>query len=104
MQSRKERDVKIEGEIKSSEALGRILQQGRLLQGLTQQELADELGISQAYIWQMESGHSTIYATRLFEMLRANGVRLKAEIEINGETPKPREKEKGGLKHGRTKG
>ena len=94
--------MKIEGEIKNSEALGRILQQGRLLQGLTQQELADELGISQAYIWQLESGHSTIYANRLFKLLRANGIRLKAEIEIDGATPKSRDREKEGLKHGRS--
>lgn len=73
--------MKIEGEIKNPKALGEILQQGRLLKGLTQQELADELEISQAYIWQMESGQPTIYANRLFELLRATGIRLKAEID-----------------------
>ena len=79
--------MKIEGEIKNPKALGEILQQGRLLQGLTQQELADELGISQAYIWQIESGQSTIYAKRLFELLRASGIRLKAEIDRELITP-----------------
>lgn len=73
--------MKIEDEIKNPKALGEILQQGRLLQGLTQQELTDELGISQAYIWQMESGQPTSYANRLFELLRATAIQLKAEID-----------------------
>lgn len=72
---------KIEGEIKNSEALGRILQQGRLLHGLTQQQLADKLGISQSYIWQLESGRPTIYTNRLFALMRETGIRLKAEID-----------------------
>ncbi|MDP1710846.1 MAG: helix-turn-helix transcriptional regulator [Candidatus Nanopelagicaceae bacterium] len=72
--------MKIEGDIKNPEALGRILQQGRLLRGLTQQQLADKLEISQAYIWQLESGQPTIYTSRLFELMRETGIRLKAEI------------------------
>lgn len=72
--------MKIEGEIKNPEALGRILQQGRLLRGLTQQQLADKLGVSQSYVWQIETGHPTIYANRLFEIMRETGIRLKAEI------------------------
>lgn len=71
----------MESEIKNSETLGRILQQGRLLQGLTQQQLADKLGISQAYIWQLESGRPTIQINRLFDLMRATGIRLKAEID-----------------------
>lgn len=73
--------MKIEGEIKNSQALGLILQQGRLLRGLTQQQLADRLGVSQAYIWQMERGNPTIYTNRLFELMRETGIRLKAEID-----------------------
>lgn len=72
--------MKIEGGIKNPETLGRILQQGRLLRGLTQQQLADKLGVSQAYIWQLESGQPTIYTNRLFELMRETDIRLKAEI------------------------
>ena len=71
----------MKAEIKNSEALGLILQQGRLRQGLTQKQLADELGIRQAYIWQMESGKPTKYADRLFELLRATGIKLIADLE-----------------------
>ena len=77
--------MKLEGEIKNSEALGQILQQGRLLRGLTQQQLADKLGISQSYIWQLEAGRPTIYTNRLFELMRETGIRLKAEIERGSE-------------------
>ena len=73
--------MKIRGEIKNPKDLGEILQQGRLLNGLTQQELADKMGISQAYIWQIESGLSTKYAERLFRLLRESGIRLQAEID-----------------------
>ena len=73
--------MKIMGEIKNPKDLGEILQQGRLLHGLTQQELADKMGISQAYIWQIESGLSTKYAERLFGLLRESGIRLRAEID-----------------------
>lgn len=73
--------MKIEGEIRNLETLGRFLQQGRLLRGLTQQQLAEKLGISQSYIWQIEAGRPTIYASRLFELMRETGVHLKAEID-----------------------
>jgi len=84
-------DVKIEtgmlqgmglrAEIKNPEALGRMLQQGRLLHGLTQRELAETLGISQKYIWQMEAGTPTIFTERLFKLMRATGIKLEAELE-----------------------
>lgn len=70
----------LRGEMDSAEAMGRMLQQGRLLRGLTQRELADELGISQRYVYEIESGKPTIFAKRLFEMMHATGVRFYAEI------------------------
>ena len=71
----------MKAEIRNPEALGRILQQARLRNGLTQKELADKLGLRQADIWQMESGQTTKYAQRLFDLLRATGIRLNAELE-----------------------
>ena len=71
----------MKAEIRDSAALGRILQQARLRKGLTQKQLADKLGMRQADIWQMESGQTTKYAERLFELLRATGTRLNAELE-----------------------
>lgn len=71
----------LRGEIKNAETLGRMLQQGRLLRGLSQRQLADELQISQRYLWEMESGNSTIFTNRLFQVMRATGLHLHAEID-----------------------
>ncbi len=61
----------LQGEIRNVEVLGHMLQQGRLLRGLSQRQLADELGISQRYVWEMESGNTTIFTDRLFQVMRA---------------------------------
>jgi HTH-type transcriptional regulator / antitoxin HipB len=71
----------LRGEMKSPKAMGRILAQGRLLRGLSQRELAKELGIDQKYVWSMEQGKPSLYTDRLFAMMRATGVKLIAEIE-----------------------
>ncbi|OIQ72434.1 anaerobic benzoate catabolism transcriptional regulator [mine drainage metagenome] len=71
----------LRGEIKNAQTLGRMLQQGRLLRGLSQRELADELGISQRYVWEMESGKPTIFTDRLFLVMRATGMHLHVEID-----------------------
>ena len=66
--------------IMDPEALGRVLQQARLLSGFTQRELAQQLGVSQRYIWELESGKPSIALTRLFAAMRATGMSLSAEI------------------------
>ncbi|MHB1171744.1 MAG: helix-turn-helix domain-containing protein [Lacisediminihabitans sp.] len=75
----------LRGEIKNAETLGYMLQQSRLLRGKTQRQLAEELGVSQKYIWEMESGKPTIFTERLFDMMRATGMRLRAEIDDDEE-------------------
>ena len=77
----------VRGEIPTPEALGRMLQQGRLLRGMSQRELATRLGIRQKWVWEMESGKPGLLTERLFEMLRATGVRLYAEIDLPEEQP-----------------
>ncbi|MEO6827170.1 MAG: helix-turn-helix transcriptional regulator [Microbacteriaceae bacterium] len=71
----------LQGEIDSAEALGGILQQGRLLSGMTQRELAKRLGMSQRYIWEIESGKPSVLMSRLFAVMRETGVRLFAELD-----------------------
>lgn len=65
--------------------LGLAIQQARLARGLTQVALADELGISQRSISEIESGRPTIAVRRIFDLLRATGVELSASWE-DGET------------------
>jgi HTH-type transcriptional regulator/antitoxin HipB len=72
--------VKFQGDVDSAEDLGRFLQQGRLLAGMSQRELASKLGVSQRYVWEMESGKSSVFLDRLFSFLRETDVRLIAEL------------------------
>jgi HTH-type transcriptional regulator / antitoxin HipB len=68
------------GKITSAESLGRILQQARLLAGLSQRELAQRLGTTQKYIWELESGKPSIMMDRLFAAMRETGMELSATI------------------------
>ena len=86
--------ARVRGEAPSPEALGRLLQQGRMLQGMSQRDLASRLGIQQKWVSQMEAGKPGILMARLFEMLRATGVHLYAEVDVPGDTD--------GLSAGRT--
>lgn len=69
------------GKVTSAESLGRILQQARLLKGLSQRELAEHLGTTQRYIWEMEAGKPSIFMERLFAMMREMNVELTATIK-----------------------
>ena len=51
-------------------------------QGFSQRELADMLGISQKWVWEMEQGKPGILMERLFQILGKTGVNLSAEFEI----------------------
>lgn len=73
------------GEVRSAEALGRMLQQGRLVCGLTQRDLADRLETDQKYIWALESGKNTIVLERIFEIMRETGIRMYMEIDSSAE-------------------
>lgn len=81
----------LRGQVRNAEALGRMLQQGRMLQGLSQRQLAEQLGIGQKWVWEMEQGKPGLLTERLFEMLRATGVRLYAEVDEPEEKPSPTE-------------
>lgn len=73
---------RVRGEIPTPEALGRMLQQGRLLRGMSQRDLASRLGVGQKWVWEMESGKPGLLTERLFAMLRATGVHLYAEVDL----------------------
>lgn len=78
----------VRGEVPTAEALGRMLQQGRLLRGMSQRDLAQELGIGQKWVWEMENGKPGLLTDRLFRMLRTTGVRLYAEVDVpDGQDP-----------------
>jgi HTH-type transcriptional regulator / antitoxin HipB len=68
------------GKVTSAESLGRILQQARLLSGLSQREFARRLGTTQKYIWELEAGKPSILMDRLFAAMRETGMELTATI------------------------
>jgi DNA-binding XRE family transcriptional regulator len=68
------------GKVTSAESLGRILQQARLLSGLSQRELARRLGTTQKYVWELEAGKPSIMMDRLFAAMRETGMELTATI------------------------
>jgi HTH-type transcriptional regulator / antitoxin HipB len=67
------------GYIRSAADLGRFLAAARVELGITQQALADELGVSRRYLSEIENGKPGLYTDRLFQAMRLVGVRLRAE-------------------------
>ena len=72
--------------LRSPADFGLAIQQARMTQGLTQAELAAELGISQSAISEIESGKSTIYLRRFLSLARATGIELSASWSEPTET------------------
>lgn len=62
---------------RSQTALGRELARLRYERGLTQEELADALGVTRRYIYELETARPNLFATRLFELLRELGAHLE---------------------------
>lgn len=58
--------------------LGLAVQQARLARGMSQSDLAAELGVTQSAISEIESGKSTIYLRRLLSIARITGLEFSA--------------------------
>ena len=50
------------------------------MSGLSQRELANRLGTTQKYIWELEAGKPSILMDRLFTAMRETGMELTATI------------------------
>ena len=57
-------------------SLGIALRHFRKEAGLTQQQLADSLGLQRSYLSELEVGKETEQVRRLFQILRQLGVRI----------------------------
>lgn len=62
--------------------LGRKLRARRLVNGLSQQRLAELAGLSPRYVSQLESGHGNISILRLYELTQALGVALHEVVRL----------------------
>lgn len=67
------------GHVRSATELGAFLRQARERAGLSQDALADELGVDRKYLYQIESGRPTRYTQRLFALTRMLGVRITVD-------------------------
>lgn len=59
--------------------LGQFLRRLRHERGWSQQRLAEELGTTRQYVFEIESGKPNLYSDRLFAALRLLGGALRAE-------------------------
>jgi y4mF family transcriptional regulator len=66
----------------SGEQIGIIIKERRRTLGLTQQDLADMLGCSQRWIWELEQGKENIYLKRLLRLCRELDIKLMAKLDI----------------------
>lgn len=64
--------------VASARDLGRLLATHRRAAGLTQEDVADLLGVHRRYVCRIEAGETGRYATRVFALLDVLGVRLTA--------------------------
>ena len=66
--------------IESPESLGRVIEQARLLHGLSQRDLAQRLHTDQKYVWELENGKSTVAIERLLRAADLLDITLIAEV------------------------
>lgn len=66
--------------IRDAEMLGYLLLELRTNAGLTQRELAEELGVSQRYIVELERGKQTKSVERLIRFIKATGGSLYIDL------------------------
>lgn len=65
--------------VRSATDLGSFLAELRVRHDLTQDEVAERLGISRRYLYEIESGKPSLYTDRLFALLRLYGATLTVE-------------------------
>lgn len=74
--------MRISTKIKNPFVLGQVIQQSRMELGLSQRQMAKELGVSQRWIWEMEQGKPGLLMSRMFKILDKTNVTLIAEFDI----------------------
>ena len=73
--------MRVKARIRNSFTLGQVIQQSRLQLGFSQRDLANMLGLSQKWVWEMEQGKPGLLMDRLFLILEKTGVTLTAEFD-----------------------
>jgi HTH-type transcriptional regulator / antitoxin HipB len=69
----------VKARVNSPDELGTALREFRMRRGMTQRELAAELGVSQRYISELEQGKPGVFTTRLFGVFRILAIRMSLD-------------------------
>ncbi len=70
--------------IRDAATLGHLLLELRVAAGLSQRALAQELGVAQRYIVELEQGKRTKSLERLLQYINATGGKLYLDIDRHG--------------------
>ncbi len=71
--------------VRSGADLGRAVGQIRQLRGLTQADLAREVGLQRPWLAKLETGHTTAVLGHLLRMLRRMGASIAVTITFEDE-------------------
>lgn len=77
----------LEWRVRSAADLGRALAGARRQRGLTQEELAQELGIERSYLSELESGSSALVLQRTLQALRRLGAEVAVTVRSDDGSP-----------------
>lgn len=72
--------MSLTGPVSTPASLGALLRQSRHRAGLSQEQVAHELGITQAYVSEMETGKDSLALRRLFAFMQLTGMTLRGEV------------------------
>lgn len=65
--------------VRNPGSIGTAIREFRALRGWTQEQLADELGVSRRYVWRMERAEPTQQIDRVVQALTALGATITIE-------------------------
>lgn len=66
--------------VRSVADIGRTIAEARRERGLTQEQLASQLGIHRTYLARLENGQSSLQLERILQLLRKLGVTVEATL------------------------
>ena len=72
--------MSFEAKINSAQTLALALQQSRLAAGITQRALAEQLGVSHRYIYEIERGRESKEIVRILAALAATGAVMTIDV------------------------
>lgn len=70
--------AKHQARLRAPADFGPAVQQARMARGMSQSQLAGELGVTRSTISEIEGGKSTIYLRRILAIARATGIEFTA--------------------------